>query len=129
MLTKGRIAMERLPELSGAVSPAELGCAARSGGSKRTCRSQMKYPSAIKSATMMIRSSLRPVGRVTEAERSMSFSRFTPSGVSLYTQATSSATGEPSSSTLTRMRSAQSGAPNAGDTTSATCTSSQATTA
>ena len=64
---------------------------------------------------MMTRSSLRPVERVTDAERSMSFSRFTPSGVSSNTQATSSVTGKPSNSTITKMRSAQSGAPKTGN--------------
>ena len=66
---------------------------------------------------------------MTDAERSMSFSRFTPSGVSSNTQETSSATGRPSISKMTKMRSAQSGAPKIGNRRSAACTSSQATTA
>jgi hypothetical protein len=63
-----------------------------------------------------------------DSARATSLSRCRPSGVSSYTQATTSAGTKPSASRITTLRTAQSGAPNTGSRVPATCVSSHAPT-
>ena len=131
MSANGNTAMDLAAAWTGASAgdaPDAASVAAGMGAVRGMNRSTATTTIATTSSPTTMRSSLRAVAAVIEALRSISCSRFKPSGVSSYTQEKMSAGTKPSTSPANSSLLLQAGRPSRPNSSSPTCSRTQAAT-